>query len=412
MTGQSIPVRVNLLDIDAKRMIFALFLTAGYFKSDPRLAWIPLDLTVGLAALLMIAVVHSLASEPLKLNAALPLALALFVVMSVSLMFTTWTPYAVEKVSRFYTLTLIAFLAPVFLVRDLEEARRLFNSLCIVGLAITLDASLTLFGSLGTTNAAFRLNTGGASTISLARIAGTAGVWLIVSTLQGSTRQLLTTSIGVAAITIAMLGNGSRGPLLAIVLSLCAAMILFYRADERAIGRGIGIAVIIVFSVVIGFAIAPSQSRQRISSFLSDPTGANEEDSQSVEIRKDASGIALVEIGKSPLGLGWGGFDALSIAHNAPVVYPHNLLLEVFVETGWLSGLFLCGLLAYAFYRAALLGVLTQRTEANALFTLLLFSFINSLVSGDLNDNRILFTLMTTALALPLRAVRKVWVTA
>jgi O-antigen ligase len=402
--------RFHLLDIDLKRSTFALFLTAGYFKSDPRLAWVPLDLTVASAALLMIAVLHSLASEPFRLNAALPLALVLFLLMSVSLMFTAWTPYAVEKATRFYTLTLLAFLAPVFLIRDLDDARRFFNSLAIIGLAITVDASFTLFGSLGTTNAMSRLKTVGASTISLARIAGTAGIWLVIGMLHGSTRQFIASSIGVAGITIAMLGSGSRGPLLAIVLSLFAALILFYKTDGKAISRGIGITGIIVLSVVIGFAIAPSQSRQRISSFLSDPTGVNEEDTQSVEIRADASKIALVEIGKSPFGLGWGGFDALSIAHNAPVVYPHNLLLEVFVEMGWLSGLFLCGLLAYVLYRSAVIGFLTHRIEANALFTLLLFSLFNSLVSGDLNDNRILFTLMTTALTLPAQAMKDVWV--
>ena len=405
-------MRFNLLDIDPKRLIFALFLTAGYFKSDPRLTWVPVDLTVASAALLMIAVLHSLATEPLRLNAALPLTLAIAVVMSVSLIFTTWTPYGVEKATRFYTLTLLAFLAPVFLIRDLGDARKLFNSLSIIGLAVTVDASFTLLGTLGTANAISRLKTVGASAISLARIAGTAGTWLIIGMLQGSTRQFMASSIGVAGITIVMLANGSRGPLLAIVLSLCAAMLLFYKRDGKAVSRGIGIAGIIVLSVGIGFAIAPSQSRQRISSFLSDPTGVNEEDTQSVEIREDASKIALVEIGKSPLGLGWGGFDELSLAHNAPVVYPHNLVLEVFVEMGWLSGLCLCGLLGYVFYRSAVLGSRTRRIEANALFTLLLFSFANSLVSGDLNDNRILFTLMTTALALPVEAATNMWVAA
>jgi hypothetical protein len=405
-------MRSNLLDVDPKRVIFALFLTAGYFKSDPRLTWVPLDLTVAFAVLLVVAVLHSLASEPFRLNAALPCTLALFVLMSVSLMFTVWTPYAVEKASRFYTLTLLAFLAPVFLIRDLDDARRLFNSLAIIGLVITVDASFTLFGSLGTTNALSRLTTAGASTISLARIAGTAGIWLVVGMLQGSTRQFIASSIGVAGITIAMLGNGSRGPLLAVVLSLLAAVILFYKTDAKAISRGIGVAGIIVLSVAIGFAIAPSQSRQRISSFLSDPTGVNAEDAQSVDIRKDAYMIALVEIGTSPLGLGWGGFDALSIAHNAPIVYPHNLLLEVFVETGWLSGLFLCGFLAYALYRSAVIGFLTHRIEANALFALFLFSLANSLVSGDLNDNRILFSLMAAALTLPVQTMKGVWVTA
>ena len=165
--------------------------------------------TVASAALLIIAVLHSVATEPFRLNSALPLTLGLCVLMSVSLMFTEWTPYGVEKAGRFYTLTLLSFLAPVFLIRDRDDARRFFNSLAI-GLAITVDASITLFGSLGTTSALSRLKTEGASTISLARIAGTAGIWLVVGMLQGSTRLFIASSVAVAGITIAMLGNGSR----------------------------------------------------------------------------------------------------------------------------------------------------------------------------------------------------------
>ena len=94
-----------------------------------------------------------------------------------------------------------------------------------------------------------------------------------------------------------------------------------------------------------------------------------------------------------PFGIGWGGaaVDLLPVG-----LYPHNIVLEVFVEAGWLTGVLFLGIFALGVVRAwrgaagwAELGVLA----------LLAYWTVNALVSGDVNDNRAFFAMLGAALS-------------
>jgi hypothetical protein len=73
--------------------------------------------------------------------------------------------------------------------------------------------------------------------------------------------------------------------------------------------------------------------------------------------------------------------------------YPHNLLLETSLESGWLCGTATAAVLAAALASAA-------RGGGDAvLFAGLVFCAVNALVSGDVNDNRALMAFLGAALS-------------
>jgi F0F1-type ATP synthase membrane subunit a len=75
--------------------------------------------------------------------------------------------------------------------------------------------------------------------------------------------------------------------------------------------------------------------------------------------------------------------------------YPHNLLAETTLESGWLCGattlVVLAAALAAGWARA-------RRPGGRVVFAGTVFYLVNALVSGDLNDNRPLFMFVGSAL--------------
>ena len=100
-----------------------------------------------------------------------------------------------------------------------------------------------------------------------------------------------------------------------------------------------------------------------------------------------------------PLGIGVGGFERFA---PLDLRYPHNLFLEVGCELGWIPLLSLLATLALSL--SALVKVLKNEYSWPMLFLgiLVITTLLNSMVSGDLNDNRNFFA----ALLLPFVALR------
>jgi O-antigen ligase len=97
------------------------------------------------------------------------------------------------------------------------------------------------------------------------------------------------------------------------------------------------------------------------------------------------------------VGIGWGNFPLyiFDYASDDGTLYPHNILLEVWMEGGILA---LLGFLVLSFfaliraYRAAL-----DRAWSSALFGLLVYALINALFSSDIVGNRLMWILIIVA---------------
>jgi O-antigen ligase len=373
-----------------KELFLALFLTAGYFKADPRLAWLPIDLTLLAATITAGFVMWAFLKHRLRFPVSLLLLLFLFALFLPSVSWTEWHDYAVEKTMRFFTLTLLATVAPVFLIKSQEDLRRFFNALTVFGIIMAIDAFVSLLFEGGHF---LRLTAFSSNTIALGRAVGLALVWFSVLALEGCLNSPVAL-VAIGSLEFISLSAGSRGPLIATAIGILLTFILFQWRNIHQIARLVMIALITVLSVYINFQLVPETSLQRVKSFFEGDFGTSE------QLRFQAYALSWEAIQEHPCGVGLGGFaTAINLWSDASRQYPHNIFLETFLEGGWFVGIYLIILLAFSFLKAYSLSQKhKEKPEFKGLFAILLFLLVNAAVSGDLNDNKNLFALMGLAL--------------
>ena len=146
---------------------------------------------------------------------------------------------------------------------------------------------------------------------------------------------------------------------------------------------------IIVFAIVlfVGYKAAPYYSQSRLLTI-----------GDSGSARVVAWRATLNAIPTHPLGIGWGNwapFIGPNVTLNS-LLYPHNLLLEAFLEGGWVAGF---GLIWFV-WRVIQAGIrVAAGPVGQAVFALFLFYLFNSMVSDDLIGARVFFAISALVLA-------------
>lgn len=366
--------------VDARMLLLLLFLLAGYFKADPRLAWLPFDLTLaaGAGAAAMATISFFRFGPPPVMPTAL--LFGLFAVYAIPLAWTDFTPEAEDKVARLFTLTLAAPVFALLLVRSPDDTRRFMNCIVLAGLIMAVDAVLAFPDASLQPVIAFSSNT-----IALGRATGSALIWVFIAALVGRLKVLLALPlIGLCAVALA--SSGSRGPALT-TMGIVVVVVLIAGKGWRRIAMGT------IVALALGAAawLAPDVAVERIGAFLGGSLGHSE------SLRLEAYQESVRVVAENPLGVGWASFGSyVGIFYEAARQYPHNLLLEVAVEAGWLAGAATVAVLSWALLRA-----FRNRGNAEGLgvFALLAFLTANAMVSGDVNDNRVLLAFVAIALA-------------
>ena len=370
------------------QVVFVIFLCAGHFKANPALAWLPFDLTVAAAglALVLSAVYFFVTGARIRTEAS---CLAwFFASMALALFATDWTPYAIEKGSRFFTLTLLAAFLPAVILTRLEGVRRFV--LLVITLGMVLSAGVVLQLAAGGFTGGLDERTTGFATVttSLAWDAGLALVGLYALTLRGG--KWLWMSVPCLPLVVAIVASGARAPLLVAPAVIALLTICFSRKQ-----RSIAIALVLIAAGGLLFtrysSLLPQGSVMRIQSFLQ-----GQYDSSADE-RRNLNLVALEVIAKRPLGNGFGGFAHFyNFGGVTDQVYPHNIVLDIAVDNGiFVAALFVC-ILAWAVRKSYLAARITP--DFQPLLGMLLFSLSNSLISGELNLDRMLFALLGIAL--------------
>jgi len=366
-----------------KETIFAFFLLAGLFKAIPILEDFPFDLTVLSALATLGFVIHSVWRSDERRVGALFLLLGFFLIFAPTLLWTSWHDYAVEKASRFYTLTLLAAVAPLYLLRTREELRRFLCALTLLSTVVVVGALANL---LTVGKDVERLFVFSASTIALARSVGV--VFLFVTVWYVKSRaSFLLVAVAVITLVILLVAAGERGPILATAFALIATYLLFQRKSWLGWGRAVLLILLVMVIFRYSMSWIPGTSLLRIGTFFGGELGESEFE------RVDYFRFSLGSIPQHPWGVGLGGFANLYGAENsADRVFPHNIFLETLLEGGWLAGLYLAVLfwraLRGAYFRAL---KKIHHPEFQFLFALLLFFIANEQVSGELNDSKALF---------------------
>jgi O-antigen ligase len=392
---------LKFLNVGWPAFSLAMFLVAGNLKSSPTFKAIPVDLTAAFAGLTLVLCVGVYLMRRPSINPTIGWVFLLYLCFIVTGFYTEWTPYATEKFVRFVTLTLLSFIAPFILFTTWPEIGRLINAIVIIALIITFDGLGMLMENFGHWNAESRLTASGDNTIALARYAGMVGINLVLRAADRSNMKFVISLMGVIAVIGVMLGTGSRGPILSALISLFLSFFFFYRQNMRVVARVfLMIGGIIVF-LAAGSNLLPGRSMQRIEMFFSSEGLTTRHENESVLERENAIAVSVEKIRTSPMGIGVGGFERITRTHGRAMVYPHNLLLELLMENGWITGMIFLTIILIALRRFIVIALKENCLEARVAFCLILFYFINSLVSGDLNDNRYLYLFISIGLAVP-----------
>ena len=390
------PPRQTVVDTPGARRPFidtlgpvalALFAFAGQIKLSPLLSWVPQDLTLLLGLAVTVAVIASRTRSG-PTSGALAIPITLLGILQLGLVHSSFQDYARTKVVTLWTFTALSMLAPFYLLRA-EWQRRLF-----LGTLVVLASAIAIVTYIRPASVDTYTNTAvfeGTNTIETARMTDTGVVicliLIIVARMPVWKRVILAvTSI---ILMIVALGAGSRGPFLAIVAGVFTALITS-PVFRKVRGRAILAAVILGSATVTWASNSNSDGVIRVLDFLS---GQQNNSSLTREFFWLKS---LDYIGSSPQGIGWGNFvklPGMAIYGNAQgAQYPHNLILETFVEGGWLVGFAVLLYLVASIVRAGLFSV---SPVSAAIYGLLVFSTFNAMVSGDINDSRLLWILLS-----------------
>jgi O-antigen ligase len=373
----------------APEVALALFVAAGALKAAPWVEPVPFDLTAAAAlavgaAMVAAGIRRGLADLPLEPVAVLAVSLCALVVLS-----SLWTPApaaGLDKAFRFQAFSLLAVIAPPVLIRRRVELVRVLAAL--VGFALVL--ALTARPTEVTTQP---LATLGGNEIQLGVYSGFA-LLAILGYLRfvGPPHLRPLWFVPAGMLGYALAAAGSRGALISSIVALVFLMgrqLLFERSRSLTLVAIVFVALIAAFG---GASVAgPGAAVKYQESLFSSDTAR-------IVGSRDYLVESGVQLGLAhPLGLGVGGFDAVTQG----LQYPHNLLLELADEQGLVGVVLFLALLVCA-WRARYRGSLGRSAhELGLTGALIVFALTESMVSFDLNGNRLLWFAFGLAAALP-----------
>ncbi len=376
--------------------VFILFLFAGTFKEAPSFSFIPGDATVlfllisGIAGLSIFCRKNRISIYVVQL---IVLYFTFSLLCLASLVYTTAVSYGLEKTLRFIIITGWSFLGAVLLI-DNETRRKRFLFLFIAfALFLSGGAVYDLFvqpDSYGGFLSSFS-----ARYTTIGRITGSAfliclGLLLFM---EAKSKRLL---IGISGLLLFFMtfASGGRAPVIAvgIPVSMLGVSTVRMGLNKMALRKWrrnsspyIDIVILIggiLYGVQGGyFDLAMSRTLGEMEHLL-DREGRSYLVKEAIDIW----------IEKPVLGAGIGGY-AMGIGEGDVRAYPHSIFPEVLSELGMVGFLLMVMIVSYPVCLLKFKKVdVFQNAGGVSLFLVFVNTFINAMVAGDLNDNRLLFT--------------------
>lgn len=368
----------------------------GTFKGAPELSRVPVDLTVFLLLVLGPAMVYSLWRRPIvPLPRELFLYVPIVLMMILSLTYTPSFAGGVDKTMRFILLSGIAIIGPFILLTSPAKVKRFFLTLLVAGLCVCFLA----FKGLGGTE---RLASPSGDTIQLGHDAalGMLIVWFGMLPKQKMfLRPISFVLIGILA--VGMFGAGSRGPFLGLVVG-----VLFSLVFRRRVGFGAG-------QLVFDFGLLCVAGAMLIS-VVGIPQASFRYLAQLTNVHNTTAFMGgraeLVRVGLNMtlehplLGVGIDGFPHVWTDVGN---WPHSIPVELSSELGLMPAIVFLVLEVLAFrtgFQEFLLADKEWRASANLAICFLIVEAISMLNTGNINDNRQLWT--SISLVFLLRQIR------
>jgi len=386
---------------------FALFLTSGFFKADPKLQnFLPkfFDLTIFFGTIVILFILYKILKKKLKIpkipsKLFLPYII-LVVLIFISLFYTQAPIYGWDKFLRFITITTLTIFAPMFLFVDIKKFHRFLYTLVVISSLMVINSIISSFKTPTMFHTAF-----GSDYLALGYITGIVSLIIIYYFLlrNDSLKMKFLWFLFLGLNFFGLLYNGGRAPVIAFFVTIIILAVLSL-APKIKINQFkiIKIASCLVLLGIVLFIFTPqpfSTLFNRIKVFFT-----QEEGGRSVAVRLDRYNSAIKAFTEKPVrGLGLGGFSVYHLNLDQRY-YPHNMFLEIGSEVGIIGLTALLFLLGFCFFYLLKLRKKYKRQEKYYLIitilSLFIFMFLNSCVSGDINDNRTFFVWIGVAYAL------------
>lgn len=366
------------------QVALAVFLFAGAFTLGTAVA---VDVGLLLGAVLWVVVIAGLVSgRERPAPRALWLVAPIAVLVLLGAAFTLRPEYGVPKALRFVTLGTLAAVGTYALVRTPEQMRRFHTA--VTAIAAALAASGVMLALvLGVTHVSGRFQSFGGGPITLARAAGIGLAGALVS-FAFERRSWWWTLPAAGACLYALFGAGSRGPFVAF-LAVAAVMVVLVIVRAHLPLPGVIAGLLGAGAVTaVAWPYLPVTLTGRMELLFSGQLDL------SLLGRIDAITTALGLWRAAPLlGVGTGSFAAFD-----QLLYPHNLVIELLAENGIVAAACMLGFMIAAALAALAWAYVDWTPEAVFIAAVALFAMLNSMISGDVNDNQMLFAFGTLAL--------------
>jgi O-antigen ligase len=354
----------------------AFFFLVGLFKGDPRLSSTPVDLTIVVGALVALAVALRLIFNRRALSVPTEyfLYLPLICLMVLSLFYTPDFSAGLEKTLRFVFLTGLGIVAPFMLFDSPLKISRFMITMLGGGMLLAVN-SLFMLGGQERLVSPSGLNT----ELGSACAVGIVVIWGLLFPRWSFFKRLLLYPV-LGLLVVGMIGSGGRlanaSAVICVIISIFFCKKLF--RDALVMG-GMGL-------LALPFVWIPDASYEYLSSLAHPP--------EAMGTRSGLMELGISLMGEHPLlGVGIQGYRY----HTPnPVTYnfPHNVFLELGSEMGALAALIFLGILIFSFREIAK-QLTNPKTKYDPLvhtvFLLMIFVFLDSMVSGDINDLRFMW---------------------
>jgi O-antigen ligase len=380
-----------------------LYMFAPMFKYDPRFAWVPVDPTGLFFALSVVVGCFIIVFKPTP-KWGCPIVCAMFAFVVWWAVTLTWSPsriYGPEKLFYLATLAYWGLIVGALIIGpDPDRVRRLFTLLLLFATWVGIESLLiyredpTLLHLPRGADEYRAFN----NYQEIGRMAGLGALvaftaWLFGRRWSGGNLLLLALC---AMLTFVLMLGGGKGPVLATAACILLALLVGLHVTKRKIlyKRNQLSIIWLVIGLVAGLAIYTAtpdhtlRSLQRLSNMIDDG-----EFQGTAALRFHRYQDALRLWPEAPvLGHGagswpvvWGGFDRMST--------PHNMILEILVETGIVGLVLMMALLVVAM-RPVSIDRLRNDPLALCAFMLFVWLFIKAQTGPDVAQNRLMFMML------------------
>lgn len=364
---------------------------------------LPVDLTLLSGVLLLVYLVYDIYINGIKTKfnkdyfISLLILSIFFVWIGVSLLYSVSEGYAYRKVILFVT-NIIAFIYPLFVKNfNLHKFLKYFAVSLIIAFLWFFYIYFILIGKLKDSDLYLKI-TGLSLTLA---VYGGIILLVLISTKQKIFKKNIY-NIGISLLFfVFLLLSGARGPIFFLIISLL--LFLGKKVVNLKIPLNVNknkllktlfftmpLLIIFVFTGIYQFydkiSLLLERSVYRISLIING-IGENTNMGESVNVRINQMGFAIKSIFNNLqnffIGYGFGSFGIMYSGEDGRL-YPHNILLEIWFELGFIGLLIFCVFLFFIFF-----GKIKQRLFVTGF--VMLYIFLNMLKSSSVVDIRVFF---------------------